>query len=185
MFFFSKSHCRTLSLRITWRLLFSEIGWFNFSENCRVSFFWNLRKQNYCLQGDGNNTILHRMGEYSVIDRGQFDDEKSRYWQDRFKMFSDAELKKIYGWLPLQKLLIFNNKRILTMALYRVRTKRRKCRNGVNIEPGMEVQVVTPLNNTVQVNNWQYVEDAFMRVFGISLRKANCLNISDLEITKL
>ena len=47
--------------------------------------------------GDGNNTILHRMGEYSVIDRGQFDDEKSRYWQDRFKMFSEAELKKIYG----------------------------------------------------------------------------------------
>ena len=71
------------------------------------------------------------------------------------------------------------------MALYRVRTKRRKCCNGVNIEPGMEVQVVTPLNNTVQVNNWQYVEDAFMRVFGISLRKANCLNVSDLEITKL
>ena len=47
--------------------------------------------------GDGNNTILHRMGEYSVIDRGQFDDEKSRYWQDRFKMFTDRELKDIYG----------------------------------------------------------------------------------------
>jgi len=28
MFFFSKSHCRTHSSRITWRLLFSEIGWF-------------------------------------------------------------------------------------------------------------------------------------------------------------
>ena len=47
--------------------------------------------------GDGNNTILHRMGEYSVIDRGQFDDEKSRYWQDRFKMFTDRELEDIYG----------------------------------------------------------------------------------------
>ena len=71
------------------------------------------------------------------------------------------------------------------MALYKVKTKCRKCCNGVNIEPGMEVQVVTPLNNTVQVNNWQYVEDAFMRVFGISLRKANCLSPSWLEITKL
>lgn len=78
-----------------------------------------------------------------------------------------------------------NTKTELIMALYKVITKRRKCCNGINIEPGMEVQVVTPLNNTVQVNNWQYVEDAFMRVFGISLRKANCLNISDLEITKL
>ena len=71
------------------------------------------------------------------------------------------------------------------MSLYRVVTKRRKCCNGVNIEAGMEAQVVTPVNQTVQVNNWQYVEDAFMRIFGISLRKANFLNISDLEITKL
>ena len=71
------------------------------------------------------------------------------------------------------------------MSLYRVRTKRRKCCNGVSIEAGMEAQVVTPLNSTIQVNNWQYVEEAFMRIFGISLRKANCLNASDLEITKL
>ena len=71
------------------------------------------------------------------------------------------------------------------MSVFIVKTKRRKCCNGVNIEAGMEVQVVTPLNNTVQVNNWQYVEDAFMRVFGISLRKANCLNASELIITKL
>ena len=52
-------------------------------------------------------------------------------------------------------------------------------------EAGMEVQVVTPVNQTVQVNNWQYVEEAYMRMFGISLRKANCLNTGDLEITKL
>lgn len=45
------------------------------------------------------------------------------------------------------------------MSLYRVRTKHRKCCNGVNIEAGMEAQVVTPVNQTVQVNNWQYVED--------------------------
>ena len=71
------------------------------------------------------------------------------------------------------------------MSLYRVVTKRRKVCNGVNIEAGMEAQVVTPVNQTFQVNNWQYVEDAFLRIFGISLRKANCLNVSDLEITKL
>ena len=40
------------------------------------------------------------------------------------------------------------------MSLYRVVTKRRKCCNGVNIEAGMEAQVVTPVNMTVQVNNW-------------------------------
>ena len=73
----------------------------------------------------------------------------------------------------------------LSMSLYKVKTKYRKCCNGVNIEAGMEVQVVTPMNNTIQVNNWQYVEDAFMRVFGISLRKAGCLSASQLEITKI
>lgn len=52
------------------------------------------------------------------------------------------------------------------MSLYRVVTKRRKCCNGVNIEAGMEAQFVTPVNMTVQVNNWQYVEDAFMRMRG-------------------
>ena len=50
---FSKSHCRTLSFRITWRLLFSGIGRFYFSENCRFSFFWNLREQSYCLHSSG------------------------------------------------------------------------------------------------------------------------------------
>lgn len=71
------------------------------------------------------------------------------------------------------------------MSIYKVKTKNRRCCNGITIEPGMEVQVVTPLNNTVQVNDWQYVEEAFLRVFGVSLRKANCLNMSQLEITKL
>ena len=71
------------------------------------------------------------------------------------------------------------------MSLYKVKTKYRRCCNGINIEPGMEVQVVTPLNHTIQVDNWRYVEDAFMRVFGISLRKANYLNMSELEVTKL
>ena len=49
MFFFQNLTAELLYFWITWRLLFSEIGWFNFSENCRFSFFWNLPKQNYCL----------------------------------------------------------------------------------------------------------------------------------------
>lgn len=48
----------------------------------------------------------------------------------------------------------------------------------------MIVQVVSPFNNPVTVNGGQAVEDAFMRVFGISLKKANALNMSDLEIKK-
>lgn len=71
------------------------------------------------------------------------------------------------------------------MSLYRVRVRRRKCCNGVNLEPGMEAQVITPVNRPVQADNWKYVKEAFMRIFGLSLRKANALNMSDLEITKM
>lgn len=46
--------------------------------------------------GDGNNAILHPQRE-SVIDRQQFDGEKSQYWQARFRNFSRSELKEIYG----------------------------------------------------------------------------------------
>ena len=46
--------------------------------------------------GDGNNAILHPNRE-SVIDRQQFDSEKARYWQDRFKAFTKEEIKRIYG----------------------------------------------------------------------------------------
>ena len=70
------------------------------------------------------------------------------------------------------------------MALFTITTKRRKICNGVQIEPGMTVQVVSPFANPVTVNGGQAVEDAFMRMFGISLKKANALNMSDLEVKK-
>ena len=46
--------------------------------------------------GDGNNGVLHPLRE-SEIDRQQFDNEKSAYWQARYRLFSDADLKRIYG----------------------------------------------------------------------------------------
>ena len=70
------------------------------------------------------------------------------------------------------------------MALFTITTKRRKICNGIQIEPGMSVQVVSPFANPVTVNGGQAVEDAFMRVFGISLKKANALNMSGLEVKK-
>ena len=46
--------------------------------------------------GEGNNTILHKAGKESEIDRQAFDREKSEYWKARFKSFSPLELEKIY-----------------------------------------------------------------------------------------
>lgn len=45
--------------------------------------------------GDGNNAILHPNRE-SEIDRQRFEQEKSQYWQNRYKMFSQRELDSIY-----------------------------------------------------------------------------------------
>lgn len=45
--------------------------------------------------GDGNNAVLHPNRE-SEIDRQQFDNEKSQYWQSRFAQFTEQELKQIY-----------------------------------------------------------------------------------------
>lgn len=70
------------------------------------------------------------------------------------------------------------------MALFTISTKRRKICNGIQIEPGMSVQVVSPFANPVTVDGGQAVEDAFMRVSGISLRKADALNMSDLIVKK-
>lgn len=46
--------------------------------------------------GEGNNTILHKTGKESEIDRQAFDREKSDYWKARFKAFTPSELKEIY-----------------------------------------------------------------------------------------
>ena len=46
--------------------------------------------------GDGNNTILHQAGKESEIDREAFDQEKSAYWQARFKALTKEELDRIY-----------------------------------------------------------------------------------------
>lgn len=45
---------------------------------------------------NGNNTILHKVGKESEIDRGEFDKEKAAFWQAYYKDFSEAELEKIY-----------------------------------------------------------------------------------------
>ena len=43
--------------------------------------------------------------------------------------------------------------------------------NGVRIEPGMTVEVVTQsMNNPLLTNGGQAVADAFMRIYGIDIK---------------
>ncbi|MDY5632215.1 MAG: DUF6140 family protein [Bacteroidaceae bacterium] len=71
------------------------------------------------------------------------------------------------------------------MAMFQITTKNRKQCNGIRIEPGMTVQVVTQsMSNPVTTNGGQPVIDAFYRIYGIDIKKAGCLNMVDLEVIK-
>ena len=58
--------------------------------------------------------------------------------------------------------------------------------NEVRIEPGMTVEVVTQsMNNPLLTNGGQAVADAFMRIYGIDIKKAGALNMVYLNVEKL
>ena len=72
------------------------------------------------------------------------------------------------------------------MARFRITTKIMKNSNGVRIEPGMTVEVVTQsMNNPLLTNDGQAVADAFMRIYGIDIKKAGALNMSYLQIERI
>ena len=72
------------------------------------------------------------------------------------------------------------------MPRFVITTKHLKNTNGVRIEPGMRVEVVTQsFSNPVITNGGQLVADAFMRIYGIDIKKAGCMNMVDLDVQKL
>lgn len=72
------------------------------------------------------------------------------------------------------------------MPVFRVTTKARKQTSGILIEPGMSVQVVTnSFNNPVCTNGGQEVVDAFMRMYGVDIKKAGVLSTAWLDVEKI
>ena len=72
------------------------------------------------------------------------------------------------------------------MPRFVITTKHVKNTNGIRIEPGMRVEVVTQsFSNPVITNGGQVVADAFMRIYGIDIKKAGCMNMVDLDVQKL
>jgi len=72
------------------------------------------------------------------------------------------------------------------MAMFQITTKNRKQVNGIRIEPGMTVQVVSQsMSNPVTTNGGQPVIDAFYRIYGIDIKKAGCLNMVDLKVDRI
>lgn len=72
------------------------------------------------------------------------------------------------------------------MAIFQITTKNRKQANGIRIEPGMSVPVVTQsMSNPVITNGGQPVIDAFYRIYGIDIKKAGCLNMVELDVNRI
>ena len=70
--------------------------------------------------------------------------------------------------------------------IYRITVKSPKNTNGVRIERGMSVDVVTnSLSDPVSTNGGQVVADAFMRIYGIDIKKAGALNRAWLEMERI
>lgn len=72
------------------------------------------------------------------------------------------------------------------MPLFRVTVKTSKNTNGVRIERGMTVDVPSnSMSNPVTVNGGQTVADAFMRIYGIDIKKAGALNMAYLHVERI
>lgn len=70
--------------------------------------------------------------------------------------------------------------------IYRVTVRQSKNTNGVRIERGMYVDVVTnSLSDPVSTNGGQVVADAFMRIYGIDIKKAGALNRAWLDVERI
>ena len=72
------------------------------------------------------------------------------------------------------------------MARFLITTKQMKNTNGIRIEPGMSVEVVTQsMSNPILSNGGQPVVDAFMRIYGLDIRRAGALNMTYLNVERI
>ena len=72
------------------------------------------------------------------------------------------------------------------MPLFRVTVKQMKLTSGIRIEPGMSVDVVTnSMSNPLTTNGGQTVADAFMRVYGVDLKRIGALSMVYLDVVRL
>ena len=72
------------------------------------------------------------------------------------------------------------------MPLFRVTVKQMKLTGGIRIEPGMTVDVVSSsMSNPLTTNGGQLVADAFMRVYGIDLKRIGALSTVYLDVVRV
>ena len=74
----------------------------------------------------------------------------------------------------------------VSMPLFRITVKQSKNSNGIRIEKGMSVEVVSnSFSNPVTTNGGQTVVDAFYRIYGIDIKKAGALSQVYLDVERI
>ncbi len=72
------------------------------------------------------------------------------------------------------------------MPKFLITTKSRTQFNGIRIEPGMSVEVITTSYvNPLLMNGGQPVIDAFKRIYGIDIKKAGVLSPAFLDVRQI
>jgi len=72
------------------------------------------------------------------------------------------------------------------MARFKIEINKSGFKNGVPFEKGMSVEVIVLHNsNPIIQNNGKEVRNAFLRIYGIDLKKIGLLNLSYLTATKI
>ena len=70
--------------------------------------------------------------------------------------------------------------------LFRVTVKQSKNCNGIRVEKGMSVDVPSnSMSNPVTTNGGQAVVDAFMRIYGIDIKKVGALSMAWLDVERI
>ena len=89
--------------------------------------------------------------------------------------------------LLMEKTIIQKNGVIYrVMALFRITVKQKVRTNGIVLDPGMQVEVVTQsYSDPVHMNGGQVVADAFMRIYGVDIKKAGALNGIYLDVKRI
>lgn len=73
-----------------------------------------------------------------------------------------------------------------SIMLYRITVKNSKQTSGIRLEKGMSVDVPSnSMSNPVTTNGGQAVADAFMRIYGIDIRKAGALSMAWLDVERI
>lgn len=72
------------------------------------------------------------------------------------------------------------------MPLFRVTVKQPKQTNGERIERGMQVEVVTnSMSNPLTVSGGQAIADAFMRIYGVDMKRLGALSTVYLDVVRV